>query len=152
MNFKRIHGSEVLAGFGGLFLLLLMFFDWYSASGVGSVSAWQAYSFIDIVLALAAVFAILLPLLVLTQSSPSVSLVASVVSTTASIVATLLIVIRILDPANQYEIEDVAVGAYLGLAASMLMTVGSWLAMHRESDTIERNDDDIGETRPAPEP
>lgn len=126
--------GELLAGLSGLLLLLAMFLPWFGLNGrarvpgtdevitVGrdNVTAWEAFSGIDVLLALVAVLAGAVLVVALVRTPPP-ELVLATAATAA--LAALLIVFRLIDMPD-IAIEDAGdttyevgrrIGAFLGL-------------------------------------
>jgi hypothetical protein len=94
-------------------------------------SAWQAFSVLDVVLAL------LRSCRWRSSSSrrrrsPSLPVAFSVFSVVAGAVAALLILYRIANLPGPNHAVDVQVGAWLGLAAAVLVAAGGWRSLRVE--------------------
>jgi hypothetical protein len=124
---RRLRDGEWLAGGGGVALLASLFLDWY-----GTGSAWQAFAVIDVVVAALALVPIGLVALQGTRRSPAVPVAFSVFCVLAGALATLLIAFRILDPPGSEPLSEVHRGAWLALAAAVVVTVGGWRSMRVE--------------------
>jgi len=137
---SRLRPADVGAGAAGLALLIVLFLPWYGAAGTGVVSygpgaraqatAWQAFSVVDILLALAAVVALTLAVVTATARGPAKPVAFSVISTLTAAVAVLLVLWRLLDPPD--EVFARHYGVWLGLAASVLVFAASCAAMRDE--------------------
>ena len=137
---SKLRPADVGAGAAGLALLIVLFLPWYGASGTGVVSygpgagphvtAWQAFSVVNVLLALAACVAIALLMVTATASGPAKPVAFTVIATVTSAIAVLLAFWRLLDP------PDLALGrrygVWLGLAVTVLMFVASFAAMRDE--------------------
>jgi len=141
---RRVRGADWIAGAGGVALLASLFTGWYSgaalsAPGVGyapldlGLNGWQAFSVLDLVLALLALSPLALVALQATRDSPSLPVAFSVLSTVAGALALLLILYRIVDQPGPNEAVEVELGAWLGLAAATAMTAGGWRSMRVEA-------------------
>jgi hypothetical protein len=127
--------GELVEAVGGLGLLVTSFLPWYSAGGENA-TAWQAFSVIDLVIAVAAFFSLSVAIVVITNLSVSYPIAGSTVATGVGAVTLLLIVYRLIDPPGSGL--SVEYGAWLGLASAAATTVGGYLAMQEPR------------TRPAP--
>ena len=137
---SRLRPADVGAGAAGIALLVVLFLPWYDALGSGSVAygpgsgpdvtGWQAFSVVDILLALLALLAIALPVVTALAAGPAKPVAFSVLATVGSALAVLLVLWRLVDAPG----EGLAVhyGAWLGLAVALLMFVASFAAMHDE--------------------
>jgi hypothetical protein len=115
--------GEIVAGLGGLVLLVALLMPWY-----GDATAWEAMSVIDILLALAAVVALALPVVSASSKGPAKPIGHAVIATVTSALATLLVLFRLLDDPGPLR-----AGAWLGLAGVLAALAGAWLAMRDES-------------------
>jgi hypothetical protein len=145
---SRVRPADWLAGIGGLLLFVSLWLKWYgfdadaltdgpTSAAIGSVkvpdiTAWQAFSEIDVLLALFAIPAIGVPISAALSKGPAVPVAFTVIATTASIFAVLLVVFRLLDQPGSNELVAVKYGAWVGLAGAVLALVGSWRAMADE--------------------
>ena len=143
---RRVRGGDWLAAAGGVALLAAMFADWYGvvgaripAGGVGYApldaggSAWQALSVLDVLLALLALVPLALVALQATRESPSLPVAFSVLATLAGALAALLIAYRILNEPGPDDVVTVEAGAWVGLAAAVVLAAGGWWSMRDEA-------------------
>jgi hypothetical protein len=132
--------AEPLAGLGGILLLVSLFLPWYgeqqapqnlTVSGGFDPSAWQAFTVIDIVLALLALVAIAVPIVSALSEGPAKPVAIEVIGSAFGWVAVVLVLWRIVDaPADGL---DPRFGIWLGLAGAVIAWVGSWLSLSDES-------------------
>ncbi|HEX6153579.1 MAG TPA: hypothetical protein VFZ19_08670 [Solirubrobacterales bacterium] len=145
----RLSTGEKIAGGSAVLLFIFMFFDWFTVDidgeGLFSVSvggnAWEAFSWIDLFLMLTIIVVVALVVIRLTDAliEPPVSLNA-VVAVLGGI-AVLLILYRIIDPPGDtggLEGVDIspALGAFLGLIASVGIAYGGYRSMQEEGATF----------------
>jgi len=116
---RRLRDGEWLAGAGGAALLAALFLDWY-----GDQTAWQAFALIDVLLALLALVPLALVAAQATRRSPAVPVALSVVTPLAGALAAALIAFRIVDPPGADDAFAAHGGAWLGLAAALLVVAG----------------------------
>jgi hypothetical protein len=174
MNANRIGPGATIAGVAGAILLIVMFLGWFQLTGLsadsgvdipgGSVdlsgdeldalaeqsgqdttaSAWQAFEFIDIVLALAAAAA--LAYAVASAVGPANRIVAMVAGA-LGLLAAILVLFRLISPpdlleafggsGNVFGIEvDTDIGrelwAFVGFIAAAGIAYGGWRGMQEE--------------------
>jgi hypothetical protein len=138
MDVNRLRRGEKVAGIAGIALLIVLFLRWYSVGGafgtnrdvsVG-VNAWNSFGFLDFLLFLIALVAIAQAVLTATQGSPALPVAASVITTAAGGLGTLLVLYRIVNPPGP-EVNP-SYGAFLGLIAVAGVAVGGFLAMREE--------------------
>jgi hypothetical protein len=146
---SRLRPADLVAGGGGLVLLIALFLPWYGVTvktpsrpgsakittfvaGPPHVTAWQAFSVTDVLLALAALLAIGLVAVTATASGPAKPVAFTVMSGVASLLAVLLIAYRLLNQPGPNDLVEVRGGAWLGFAAALVMLAGSWAAMRDE--------------------
>jgi hypothetical protein len=164
MDFSRVRTGELLAGISGAALFIVMFLKWFSVPEVGgvdiagtfgvdtSISAWQAFDFVDIVLFLAVIAAVGLVVLAAAQSSVQLPVAASALTAGLGILATLLVLYRVIDPPSDL---DRSYGLFLGLIASAGIAFGGWMAMQEEGTSFGGEADRLsggGGEPPAPPP
>jgi hypothetical protein len=138
----RLRPADLAAGAAGVALLVVLFLPWYGAPRVvappgatayaplGNPSGWQAFSVVDILLAIAAALAFAIVVVTAAARGPAKPVTVSVISTLASAIAVLLVLWRLVDaPGNGLSLRY---GAWLGLAATALMFVASFAALHDE--------------------
>jgi hypothetical protein len=128
---SRLRAGEWIAGAGGLALLVTLFLPWYGA-GPFDVSAWEAFSVLDVVLALLALVPLALVALQATRRSPALPVAFSTFTVLAGALATLLILYRIANQPGPNELVSVKPGAWLGLLAAVAVTVGGWRSLRTE--------------------
>ena len=127
--------AEPLAGLGGLLLLVSLFLPWYrlqdrSLQVADDYTAWQALAVIDVLVAILAVPAILVPVLSLARRGPAKAIAIAVIASATGWLAILLVAVRLVFPPDGL---DLRYGAWLALAGALLAWVGSWLSMRDES-------------------
>ena len=118
--------GELVGAVCGLGLLVLSFLPWFSA-GTVDATAWQAFSVIDVVLAVAAVVSLSVGLVVLTGISVSYPIAGSAVATGFGAAAFVCILYRLIDPPADGVDREIA--AWLGLIAAAGITLGGYLGM-----------------------
>jgi len=127
--------AESLAGLGGLLLLVSLFLPWYRVEAprlrlAEDFTAWQALAVIDVLVALIALPAILVPVLSLATRGPAKAIAIAVIASATGWLAILLVAVRLVFPPDGL---DLRYGAWLALAGALLAWVGSWLSMRDES-------------------
>jgi hypothetical protein len=151
----RLRPADVLAGIGGVVLLGSLSLSWYginvgalirggSPAGDGvlnvlntfstpDITGWQAFSVIDILLALAALLAIGVPVTSALARSPAKPVAFALLATVAGFLAVLLVLYRIVNQPGSNAVVTVKAGAWIGLAGAVLAFAGSWLALADDS-------------------
>jgi hypothetical protein len=152
VELSRLRKGELIAGAGGVVLLVVMFLPWYSDAGPNpiDVTAWEALSITDLILALTAVAAIGLAVLTAARRSPALPVAASVITTTLGALATLLVLYRILNQPGPNELAEVKLGAFLGFLSVLAITGGGFRSMRDEEGEGAPMPTDMRPT-PAPE-
>jgi hypothetical protein len=140
---SRLRPGEVVAAVGGVALLVVMFLDWYAAGGPTDLggrridvsvgfTAWEAFGITDILLALAALTAIATAVVTATRRSPALPVAGSVVTSAAGVLATLLVLYRILNQPGPNEFIEVKLPAFLGFVCALAIAAGGWHSMRDE--------------------
>lgn len=113
MDAKRIGTGEMVAGGGGLVLLLALFLDW-----IGSASAWQLFRLVDIILFVIAVGVVA----VVAARAAGVDLPAAAFLT--SIVLAAGLVALVVSLAFLLEGSSLGIGIFLAVLASAAIAYG----------------------------
>lgn len=163
MDFSRVRTGELLAGISGVALFIVMFFSWFGVEtpeiqapgglqfdvgtvDVGSLSAWESFDFIDIVLLLAVIAGVGLMVLSASQASVNLPVAASAIAAGLGILGTLLVLYRIIDPPDIVAGLDETrkIGLFLGVIACAGIGLGGWMAMQEEGTTFSGEADRFG--------
>ena len=160
MDPNRVSTGELIAGASGLLLFGFMFLPWYggeatvslpgggdiSASVSGNVNAWEAFSFIDLILFLAAVVAVAMAIARALGAMPAdLPAPAGLIAAVAGTVAVILILYRLIDtpgvevsgPSVDFDISR-KIGIFLSLIAAAGITFGGYTAMNERADEQHR--------------
>ena len=133
MNPRWLKPGDWLAGLGGLVLLASLFLTWYAVAGTGrDLTAWQSFSVIDVLLALVALLGIALAVTTAVRRTPAVPVALGVIAGPAGAIATLLVLIRLLDPPGPNELLDLGPGVWLALAGAAAVAAGAWWSIGDE--------------------
>jgi hypothetical protein len=124
MRLSRVSPPELVAGLCGLGLLIALFVPWFDGD-----DAWQALTVIDLLLALVGAAAAALPLIAASNAKPDAPITATALTTLGAIVATLLVLFRLLDPPGTASRD---VGLYLGMLAALGVAAAAWRSMADE--------------------
>jgi len=152
MDFTRLSQGERIAGLSGIALILIMFiFSWYGVDVGGQsvpdsgANAWEAFSFIDIVLFVTVAAAIGLALISASQTEMGLPVAASAVVAGLGILSVILIFYRIIDTPGdvtavsallEQEVDVTRkIGVWLGLIAAVGVAYGGWRATQEEEAT-----------------
>ena len=130
MNPRRLSRGDWLAAIGGIAMLVALFLPWYSA-GDKSWTAWQAMAVDDVILAVAALLAIAAALIVALPRLWSLSVAATSLAILPAVVGLVVTIYRLVSPAPPIDVS-LGVGAWLGLAATTAIAVGTWAGANDE--------------------
>jgi hypothetical protein len=140
VNPRWLRPGDLLAGGGGVLVLVSLFLPWSSvtlpsadAPALGrELTGWQAFSVIDLLLALVGLVGIGVALTTATRRTPALPLAVAVIASTTGVLAVLLVLVRILDQPGPNQFLDVSVGAWLALAGTLGLTGGAWRSIADE--------------------
>lgn len=167
MDVGQVPRGALIAGIAGIALFIIMFFSWFGAPeaeivtpaggiqlDLGNVpgadtsfSAWQSFDFIDIVLLVTVIVAVGLAVMSAMGSSVNLPVAASALTAGLGILATLLVLYRIIDPPFGADREF---GVFLGLIACAGVAAGGWMSMQEEGTTFATAVDQGGPPSPRP--
>jgi hypothetical protein len=123
--------GELVGAVSGLGLLVASFLPFYSEFEV-NVTAWQAFSITDLVMAAAGIAALSVGVVVLLRLSVSYPVAGSAVTTGVGALALVVIAYRIIDPPGNGDVGR-EIGAWLSLVAAAGITFGGYLGMQDSS-------------------
>ncbi len=137
MDTSRLTTGDIIAGVGGIVLLISLFLPWYGASveaagfsASESGSGWEAMSFIDILLFVIALVAIAVVAARATGQLPA-EVPAAVVLLGLGALAVLLVLYRIIDIPVEGDIPDEVdlsrkIGVFVALIGAAAVAYGGW--------------------------
>lgn len=141
MELNRLRTGELLAGGAAGLLALTMFLPWYAgqppvvatATPVDpTLSAWQAFAVVDIVMALTILAALGLAALAATRASVALPVAGGVLLTTLAVLTTLFVLYRLLDEPRSDPYLEIEPAALLGLVLCAAIAFGGFLSMRDE--------------------
>ena len=136
MDLRRLRAGEWLAAAAGAALIVSLALPWYQPLlpivRYDSLTGFPALSVIDVLLTLAALLGIALVVLQATHDSPALPVAAGVVTVVAGLIATLLVVFRLVDVPRPDDELETMYGAWLALVATVALTAGGWLSIADE--------------------
>ena len=133
--------ADWIAGIAGIVVLVSTVLDWYfvgPASGGHSQNAWQAFSVVDVLIALVGIGGIVTLIAQGTSRSPAVAVAPAVVTTALSGLVLLVVVYRLINQPGDNDVVGVEPGAYLGLLALLGTFVGAGRSQRDESPRAAR--------------
>jgi hypothetical protein len=156
MDLRRLRAGEWAMAASAVLLLVALFLPWYElgegiVTGPADVldahaSAWDAFTILDVLLAIGALAAIAVVVVTAFEAVPAVPIAAESLVTLLSILLLLLVLFRLADPPELTFLESTdapgarsdvvevtrAAGAWLALVATLGMSVGGLFAMRDE--------------------
>jgi hypothetical protein len=174
LDWRRLRRAEVVVGVSAVLLLVSLFVDWYGVKlsvprvgsvvlPVGSVNAWDAFTVVDVYLAITAVLGLMLFVAQAAFRAPAIPVSLSVIVTVLGGVAAAVVLWRIVDPPGisgapavlaTHLSRTLRPGAFIGLAAAIGIFAGGYRSMRtegiRETDGPgEIETVHLGDTEPA---
>lgn len=124
----------MLTGLAAIALLAISFLDWFEVKGAvgpgASANMWEAFSVVDIVVALAIATTLATAVAALVAYESGLPVAGSALTALTAMIAFLLVAIRMVDPPGDDLSREV--GAWLGLVAIAAIVVGSFRGMREE--------------------
>jgi hypothetical protein len=186
MDLRRLRAGEWVIGVSGLLLLLSLFLPWYGIDEPlvfgpieefkESATGWQAFTILDVLVALGAAAAIAVVVVTAVQPTPALPLALQSLLVLVGTVLLVLVLFRVVNPPTVSLAEetdrgviraeaknpDRELGAALGLAAALGIVIGGLAAIRDERRAPEGRHNDLTgvpvaapreiETLPAPHP
>ena len=161
MDTSKLSVGDQIAAASGIALLIVMFLPWYGVDvSVGPISAsesanaWEALSFIDILLFLIALVAIAVPAAKAADALPA-DVPGATLVLAAGALGVLLVLFRLIDlPTPDISAAGVdfdrKIGVFLGLIATVGITYGGWRAS--EESPVGSTPASAPPPPPAPDP
>jgi hypothetical protein len=131
VSVARIRPADWMTGAWGLALLVFLSFDWY-VRPEGGVSAWIAFSVLDLLLALVALLAIGLPLVTAARETPAWPTAFTVIVPALAFLVAPFELYRLFDQPGLDRDVAVDAGAWLGSLALAGVFVSGLLAQRDE--------------------
>lgn len=157
MDLRRLRVGEWIVGACGLLLLIALFLPWY---GDPSSTAWEAFTILDVILALLALAAISVPIVTATHRVPALPLALESLIALFGVLGVILVLIRVLNLPGEADSRDI--GLWLGFLATIGITAGALVGMRDERRSPRGRHTDLTgvpvssppeiETIPAPRP
>ena len=129
MDLRKPRNGEWIALASGIALIVALFLPWYGADG-DSMSGWASLSVFDLVLCACALLGIAQWFFTVQQPTPAVPLAVAGLGVWIGAIATILVLIRIVDvPADGLGLQ---LGVFVALAATIGLAVGAWRGLGDE--------------------
>src|SRR3954454_15742715 len=96
MDLRRVRAWDWLTALVGVVLLVDLFLPWYGAAGL-TANAWEAFSYVDLLIALASLAAIALPILTATQGAAAIPRIMTAWVFWLAVAAAVFAVIRLIN-------------------------------------------------------
>jgi hypothetical protein len=142
VDLARLRFGDWIMGLGGVAVLSTMFLDWYEVGDTGLpafgdefwFNAWEAFTILDVLMALAALMAITAFVLTASQPTAAVPLALASLTTLVAIVTLVLVVIRVISPPDLGPDLEVTrhSGVWLGLVATAVLVAGCLVSIRDE--------------------
>ena len=138
---RRFEVGPLLVALGAAVLLVSLFLEWY-----GTLTAWEAFEVVEVLLAVLAVAALtvaaglLLPDLGYLERRWLLPVVGA---------AVILVVAEVIDPPPTAGGEDLESGAWFAFGAVLVMSLGALLTFGRISFSLSVEDRDVRERVPV---
>ena len=144
MTLNKLRSGDVLAGLGGLGLLVVMFFPWYEfqpGTYPGSrfvpddntvQSAWEAFGFLLVPLVLTALLGIAVFAVTAVERTSAYPVAAQVFAAAIGSLTTILVGLRLINPPGPNYAASLRWGAWVGLLCTLAVAAGAWWSMRDE--------------------
>ena len=120
---RRFEVGPILVALGAIVLLVSLFLDWY-----GSLTAWDAFEVVEVLLAALAVTALVIAL---GQLVPDIEYVDRRYLPVVVLATAVLVAAEIINPPPAAGGQDPAIGAWMAFGAAVVMFIGAVLTFGR---------------------
>ena len=125
---RRFEIGPIIVAAGALVLLVSLFLDWF-----GDLTAWEAFELADVLLAALAVAALVAAVGLV---APELSYVDGRRLPALAVAVTVLVVAELISPPPFVGEADPQTGAWLALAAALVMLIGAGLSIGKVSFSV----------------
>ncbi len=129
MKLTRLRVGELMALAGTILVIVALTRPWYE-SPEGTLSAWSTFGLGVALVILAALGGLALVLATITERSTALPVAAAVWSILFGIVGAIAALVRVLE--RPHHATALCAGAWLALAGTLLIAVGSWQSLRDE--------------------
>jgi hypothetical protein len=138
---RRFEVGPLLVALGAAILLVSLFLEWY-----GTLTAWEAFEVVEVLLAVLAVAALTIAI---GRLLPDLGYLARRWLPPVVLAAAILVVAQVIDPPPTAAGEDLEAGAWFAFGAVFLMCAGALLSFGRISFALSVEDRDVRERVPV---
>lgn len=133
LKLSRLRRGEIIAAAAGVVLLALVFvLPWFGGPGRrGDLNGWHSLTVLRWLIIVTGLSAVSLGYLQATREAPALPVSMSVIATTLGALTVIALVIRVPTAAGSPR-----AGAYLGLLATIALTVGAFLSLRDEQGWV----------------
>jgi len=129
MDLRKLRNGDWIALISGIVLIVSLFLPWYGAGG-DTASGWASLTAIDVVLLGCALFGPAQWFFTAQQPTPAVPLAAAGLGVWFGILATILVLIRIVD--SPIDGAGLEFGVFVALVAALGLIAGAWRGLGDE--------------------
>jgi len=141
VTLNKVRGGDILAGVGGLALLVVMFFPWYEFlegvyQGTRDVpigdtrqSAWEAFGFGNVLLVLLALLGIATLVTTVFERTTAFPVAAVTLTAFVGAITSIWFLIRLINPPGPNFAADRLWAAWVGTLLVLGITAGAWWSM-----------------------
>jgi hypothetical protein len=144
MDPRRLRVGEVVLGLAGVALIAGLFLQWYSNPGL---TGFEALGIADVILVAIALAAIAVPVVTAAQRVPAVPVALEALVTLAGLLASVIVLFRVLNLPGGATGRDV--GLWVALAGALAIVGGALVGMRDERLSKPGRSTDLS-GRPAP--
>lgn len=131
MDLRRLRAGEWIAGVSGIALLIALFLPWYRREPSTDISAWEAFSVVDVVLAGVALLGIAVFVVIAVQRTAAVGIAVESLVTILAGVGLIVVMVRVLNVPDALEADRTAF-VVAGPLATLGVFAGSLIGMRDE--------------------
>jgi uncharacterized membrane protein len=129
VKLNRLRIGEMLALIGAICVIASMFLPWYE-NAAGKLDAWDTFGVAVLLLIVAAVCALGLAAVTVTERSTSAPVAGAVLTTFVGLLALVCAVVRLLERPD--HATSLCAGAWVALAGALAILAGGWQSMRDE--------------------
>jgi hypothetical protein len=141
MDVNRLSQGQLIAAGSAIALFIFTFLPWLGGEGVDSINLWESTSTLDIYILILTILVVAPAAMAATGGAGNLPFAGAATTTLLGAIAVVLVFFFLIGPVPSYGAEspegvDKEIGLWLGLLASIGVTIGGYMALEGEGEAV----------------